>query len=88
MPRSSNQKSKPLYLLRLLLERTDEDNALTAQELCGALAEYGIPASRQSIYGDIEALRQFGLDIELRPGKGGGYFSPSVILICRSLNCS
>jgi len=33
MPRSTNQKSKPLYLMRILLERTDEDNLLTAQEL-------------------------------------------------------
>jgi predicted DNA-binding transcriptional regulator YafY len=74
MPRSSNQKLKPLYLSRILLERTDEDHVLTAQELCDALAAYGIHAGRQSIYGDVDALRQFGLDIGLRPGKGGGYF--------------
>ena len=74
MPRLSNQKFKPLYLSRILLERTDDDNIMTAQELCDALAAYNIPASRQSIYDDVEALRQFGLDVTLRPGKGGGYF--------------
>jgi predicted DNA-binding transcriptional regulator YafY len=74
MPRSSNQKLKPLYLARLLLERTDDNHVLTAQEICDALAAYDIPASRRSIYDDIEALRQFGLDVILRPGKGGGYF--------------
>ena len=74
MPRLSNQKLKPLYLARILLERTDERNALTARELCAALAAYDIPASRQSIYDDIEVLRQFGLDIILQQGKGGGYF--------------
>ena len=37
MPRASNQKLKPLYLAKILLERTDEHNALTAQELAAAL---------------------------------------------------
>ena len=74
MPRSSNQKFKPLYLSRILQERTDEDNILTAQELCDALTDYNISASRQSIYDDMEALRQFGIDVVLRPGKGGGYY--------------
>ena len=77
MPRSSNQKLKPLYLAQILLERTDEDNALTAQGIVDALAAYDIPANRKSIYDDIDALRQFGLDITLRHGKGGGYFISS-----------
>jgi hypothetical protein len=47
MPRSSNQKLKPLYLARILLERTDENNVLTAPQLIDALAAYGIPATRQ-----------------------------------------
>jgi predicted DNA-binding transcriptional regulator YafY len=74
MPRATNQKLKPLYLAKILLERTDEANVLTAQELCDALAAYEVPASRRSIYDDIEALRKFGLDVMLRPGKGGGYY--------------
>ena len=77
MPRSSNQKLKPLYLSRILLERTDEDNILTARELCDALAGYGITANRQSIYGDLEALRQFGLAVEHRGGKDSGYYIAS-----------
>jgi predicted DNA-binding transcriptional regulator YafY len=74
MPRYSNQKLKPLYLMRILLENTDEDNFLTADELTAALEGCGIPAARRSIYDDIEALRQFGLDVVLRRGRGGGYF--------------
>jgi predicted DNA-binding transcriptional regulator YafY len=65
---------KSLYLARILLERTDDAHILTAQELCDALDSYDITASRQSIYGDIEALRLSGLDITLVPGKNGGYF--------------
>jgi predicted DNA-binding transcriptional regulator YafY len=74
MSRLSNQKLKPLYLARILLEHTDADNLMTADELVTALGAYGIPARRRSLYDDIEALRQFGYDITLRPGKGGGYF--------------
>jgi predicted DNA-binding transcriptional regulator YafY len=74
MPRSSNQKFKPLYLSRILLERTDENNVLTAPQLIDALAAYDIPATRKSIYDDIEALQLFGLDVILKSGQRGGYF--------------
>lgn len=77
MPRSSNQKMKPLYLARILLERTDENNVMTAQGIINALAAYDVPADRKSIYDDIDALRQYGLDIVLRRGKNGGYFVAS-----------
>jgi predicted DNA-binding transcriptional regulator YafY len=72
--RSSNQKLKPLYLARILTERTDGNNVLTAQELCDALKAYDVPSSRQSLYDDIAALREFGLDITHKQGKGGGYY--------------
>ena len=77
MPRSSNQKLKPLYLARILLERTDENNVLTAQELVNALNAYGIESGRKAIYDDIETLQQYGLDIENRKGKDGGYYIAS-----------
>jgi len=77
MPRSSNQKLKPLYLARILLERTDENNVMTAQDIVRALAAYDVPANRKSIYDDIEAIQQYGLDVELRRGKNGGYFVAS-----------
>jgi predicted DNA-binding transcriptional regulator YafY len=63
--------------MRILLERTDEDNALTAQGIIDALASYDITADRKSVYDDIEVLRQFGLDIAHRGGVGGGYFIAS-----------
>jgi len=74
MPRSSNQKLKPLYLAKILLEHTDEKNVMTAQELVNALAAYDVPANRKSIYDDIEALQKYGLDVILKRGKKGGYF--------------
>jgi predicted DNA-binding transcriptional regulator YafY len=63
--------------MRILLERTDENNALTARGMIDALAGYDIPADRKSIYDDVEVLRQFGVDVAHRGGKDGGYFVAS-----------
>lgn len=74
MPKTENQKLKLLYLMKLLLEQTDEEHALPAPKIIEELAQYGIQTERKSIYDDIEALRKFGLDIALRKSDGPGYF--------------
>lgn len=74
MPSSSSQKMKLLYLMRIFMERTDADHAMSIQELIAALAEYDISAERKSIYSDIELLREFGLDIEMKRSKTVGYY--------------
>lgn len=63
MPKSSNQKLKLIYLMKILLERTDETHSITMPEMIDALAAYGISAERKSLYNDIENLRVYGLDI-------------------------
>lgn len=63
MPKSSNQKLKLIYLMKILLERTDETHSITMPEIIDALAAYGISAERKSIYNDIENLRLYGLDV-------------------------
>lgn len=61
----NNAKLRPLYLAKLLYERTDEDNFLTTAQLAQILSdEYDIPAHRQTIKADIELLEQFGMDIQ------------------------
>lgn len=77
MPSSPHQKMKLLYLMKIFLERTDEDHALTLQEILSALLEYGIQAERKSIYSDLELLRQYGLDIEMRRSKTFNYYVAS-----------
>ena len=77
MPSSPNQKMKLLYLMKILLERSDEEHPLTIQALLQALAEYDIRAERKSIYSDLELLRQYGLDIEMRQRKTFGYYVAS-----------
>lgn len=63
MPKSSNQKLKLIYLMKILLERTDETHSITMPEIIDALAAYGISAERKSLYNDIENLRVYGLDV-------------------------
>ncbi|MCM1124200.1 MAG: WYL domain-containing protein [Eubacterium sp.] len=75
MPKSSNQKMKLLYLLKILTEQSDEEHCLSAQALIDALATYDIKAERKSIYDDIAQLIDFGYDIVLVKAKtGGGYY--------------
>lgn len=63
MAKGANQKLKNLYLMKILMERTDENHSITMPEIISALEAYGISAERKSIYSDIESLRTYGLDI-------------------------
>lgn len=67
MPRSENQKFKILYLMQMLLERTDGSHIITMQEILAELERHGVAAERKSIYHDIGTLRQFGMDVPMRP---------------------
>ena len=61
----NNAKLRPLYLAKILHERTDEDHFLTTAQLMQILSdEYGITAHRQTIKADIDLLRQFGIEIQ------------------------
>lgn len=74
MPKSSNQKLKILYLMRALMENTDENHPMTVAEMIDCLAKNDIAAERKSVYDDLEALRQFGLDIVQTKSKTTGYY--------------
>ena len=63
MPKSSNQKLKLIYLMKILLERTDETHNITMPEIIEALAAYDISEERKGLYNDIENLRVYGLDV-------------------------
>lgn len=69
MPKSANQKIKILYLMKILLNRTDDKHGLTLEEISSALLEQGVEAERKTLYDDLEVLRVFGLDIEKRKDK-------------------
>ena len=77
MPKSSNQKLKILYVLKILWEKTDEFHTLSINEILSLLEAYGIKAERKSLYDDFESLRAFGFDIESRKEKTTGYYVAS-----------
>lgn len=78
MPRSANQKLKLLYLMRYLLDNTDEEHPVSTNQIIHYLDQFGISAERKSIYDDIETLRTFGLDIErAESGRNSGYYIAS-----------
>lgn len=59
----SNQKLKIMYLMKILLDETDETHDITLNEIVKKLKSYNVTAERKSLYDDIENLRQFGFDI-------------------------
>ena len=75
MPRNSNQKLKLLYVMQYLLRASDETHPVTINQLISFLQEKDIPAERKSLYDDIAALQQFGLDIvQEKKGSFCGYY--------------
>lgn len=92
MPRSSNQKMKLLYLRDYLLANTDEQHPVTLKEMAAHLASYDIKAERKSLYDDVEALRNYGMDIVQDNGNyyvGSRHFElPELKLLVDSVQSS
>ncbi len=63
MAKGINQKLKLLYLMDILLEKTDEDHGITMKEIISSLERYDVCAERKALYRDIEELQQYGLDV-------------------------
>lgn len=59
----NRQKLKLLYLMQVLEEETDSEQGLTMPQIIEKLSELGVSAERKSVYRDIEALREFGVDV-------------------------
>ena len=74
MAKSSNQKAKILYLMRLFWEESDEDHPFSRKDLEERLGGMGIHSERKSLYNDIETLKNFGMDITYRKAPPEGYY--------------
>ena len=58
-------KLRPIYLVKILKERTDEDHYLTTSQLCSILRdEFGMETHRTTIKSDIEMLQKVGFGIQ------------------------
>ena len=49
MAERSKQKLKLIYLMQILMEKTDETHSITMAEMITALKAYGITAERKSL---------------------------------------
>ena len=74
MARGAKQKLKLPLLERALLRETAEDHPMTVQQLISTLEAHEVGAERKSIYDDMDALRELGLDVQSRKGKSPGWF--------------
>ena len=63
MAKGTNQKLKLVYLIKILMEKTDDQHSLTMPEIIAELEKYDISAERKSIYADIESMRDLGIDV-------------------------
>ena len=78
MPKSDNQKLKILYILDYLQKNSHEGHPVRASELIHMLEySYDIHCERKTVYSDIAALQEYGVDIVSAPGKNGGYYIAS-----------
>lgn len=78
MPKSDNQKLKILYILDYLQKNSHREHPVRAAELIAMLeSEHDISCDRKTIYSDIAALQEYGVDIVSLPGKNGGYYIAS-----------
>ena len=75
MPKSDNQKLKIFYILDYLEKNSHEDHPVRASELIEMLdRDHNIQCDRKTVYSDIAALMDYGVDIITKTGKNGGYY--------------
>lgn len=64
MAKGTNQKFKLYRLAQIMQEKTDDEHWITMPEIIRELEKYEITAERKSIYDDIRALEELGIEIE------------------------
>lgn len=70
-----DSKLRPLYVLKLLYEATDDNHPLTTSEIVLLLEEkYGVKTQRLQIPKDVELLEQFGYEIGRIRGQSVSYY--------------
>ncbi len=78
MPKSDNQKLKIFYILDYLQKNSHEEHPVRASDLIAMLdRQHNISCDRKTVYSDIAALQDYGVDIVSLPGKNGGYYIAS-----------
>lgn len=64
MPKGNKQRFKFTYLMKILEEKTDDENGITMPEIIAELEKYGITAERKGIYAELKDMEdELKLDI-------------------------
>ncbi len=71
---SMNNKSRILYILKILYEYTDEENTISITEIIEMLEKQGIVAHRRTIMTDIESIEESGVDVITIKSTQNRYF--------------
>ncbi len=78
MARSENPKLRIFYILDYLQRNSHRDHPVRAVQLLSMLkSQHDMECDRKTVYSDIAALQEYGVDIVSTPGKNGGYFIAS-----------
>ena len=77
MARTENQKQKLLLLRDYLEQNTDAEHPASMAAILEHLSRSGVQAERKSVYSDLQALQDYGMDILYSGGKNGGYWLAS-----------
>lgn len=77
MPKADNQKLKILYILDYLQKNSHQNKLVRAAELIHMLERHNILCDRKTIYSDIAALQDYGVDIISVSGRSGGFYIAS-----------
>ena len=78
MPKSDNQKLKIFYILDYLQRNSHEEKPVRASDIIAMLdRQHNISCDRKTVYSDVAALQEYGVDIVSIPGKNGGYYIAS-----------
>lgn len=74
MATNATGKARILYIMQELMEKSDEKNKLSTNDLMDMLARNDISADRKTLYGDLEKLENWGMDIIYSKEKPAGYY--------------
>lgn len=58
-----NSRQRLLFIMEQMIEYTDAEHGVSMQEILHWLEQHGIAGARKSVYEDIYALQEYGLDI-------------------------
>lgn len=74
MSTNTTGKARILYVMQELMEKSDENNKLSTNDLIRMLARNDISADRKTLYADLEKLGNWGMDIIYSKEKPAGYY--------------